>query len=192
MESGEYLHIFEGETLSNREIQAKQFLRRSIEDYMNRTIEYTRKVYKYDTLNKISFHSYIDGVPLLCTVVRTVNNDLLAAFSVDPLRSNVIAGSRGLLVSMTNSTVYRCQQGRRSLTYDDFFLIYGNSEMRIRMGESKLFSNFGMNGGSFESRGDSVSSYIGPNTNRETGFETYEVFEVIFKEEWLAWVYFII
>jgi len=75
---------------------------------MNRTIEYTRKVYKYDTLNKISFHSYVDGIPFLCTVIRTVNDDLLAAFSVDPLRSNVVIGSQGLLVSMTNSTVYRC------------------------------------------------------------------------------------
>jgi len=177
------LHIFEGETIRNRDIQAKQFLRRSIEEYMNRTIEYTRKVYKYDTLNKISFHSYVDGVPFLCTVIRTVNDDLLAAFSVDPLRSNVVIGSQGLLVSMTNSTVYRCQQGRRSMTYDDFFLIYGNSEMRIRMGDNKLFSNFGLNGGYFESRGDNVDIYIGSNTNRETYFVTYEVYEIIFNEK---------
>jgi len=69
------------------------------------------------------------------------------------------------------------------MTYDDFFFIYGNSEMRIRMGDNKLFSNFGMNGGSFESRGDSVGSYIGSNTNRETKFVTYEVYEIIFNEE---------
>jgi hypothetical protein len=36
------------------------------------------------------------------------------------------------------------------MTYDPYYVIFGNAEMRIRTGEKKVFSNFGIQNSYFD------------------------------------------
>jgi hypothetical protein len=75
---------------------------------------------------------------------------------MQPFSSTEPAYEGGILVSMTNRFAYSCRATKRAIAYDDFFLIFGNSELRIRSGETVLFSNFGIANGYYENRGDRV------------------------------------
>ena len=44
----------------------------------------------------------------------------------------------------------------KALTYDEYYIIYGNSEIRIKSLETKVFSNFGVKNGFYDSRGHGV------------------------------------
>ena len=47
------------------------------------------------------------------------------------------------------------------MIYDKFFLIYGNAEIRIKYGEKKVYSNFGINNSYFFNRGDKFDILFG-------------------------------
>ena len=46
------------------------------------------------------------------------------------------------------------------MVYDKFFLIFGNSELRLRHAENKVYSNFGVANGYFLSKGDNVNTLL--------------------------------
>ena len=48
-------------------------------------------------------------------------------------------------------------QGKRSVTFDNYYIIFGNSEVRIKQGEFKVFSNFGINNGFYNASGNTVN-----------------------------------
>jgi hypothetical protein len=51
------------------------------------------------------------------------------------------------------------------VSYDDFFLIFGNSEIRIKTQETKIFSNFGTNSGAFSSHAKKAADFLGGSSN---------------------------
>jgi hypothetical protein len=53
------------------------------------------------------------------------------------------------------------EKNRRVVTYDEFFVIIGNSEFRLRSQEAKFFSNFGIANGYFKTRGKKVDVLTG-------------------------------
>ena len=50
------------------------------------------------------------------------------------------------------------------MTYDKFFLIFGNSELRLKQGEVKFFSNFGIANSFYDSNGDKYTVLNGVGT----------------------------
>ncbi len=62
--------------------------------------------------------------------------------------------------------------------YDDYYIGFGNSELRIRSMELSLFSNFGISSGTFDSLGFRRVDFTG-STELETGIESFEIHEVI-------------
>lgn len=46
------------------------------------------------------------------------------------------------------------------MVYDKFFLIFGNSEIRIRHNENKVYSNFGVNNSYFMCRDHKVDALL--------------------------------
>ena len=66
------------------------------------------------------------------------------------------------------------------MTYDTFFLIIGNSEIRLKQGEEKVFCNFGINNGHYNAKGSSVDDLLGEGKDRETPIAGYEVHHVEF------------
>ena len=54
----------------------------------------------------------------------------------------------------------------KSVTYDDYFMIFGNSEIRIKSQECKIFSNFGTSNGYYFAQGETVNILLGQGTLR--------------------------
>ena len=82
----------------------------------------------------------------------------------------------GLLVSVTNNesyTLFEKKSGMansaniRGMTYDQFFAIYGNAEIRIKTGLQTIFSNFGVNNAFYNSRGHKVDKLLNEGDKRE-------------------------
>jgi hypothetical protein len=48
----------------------------------------------------------------------------------------------------------------KSLTYDEYFLIVGNSEIRLRFGQMVVYSNYGISNAYYETRGDTVDTLL--------------------------------
>lgn len=51
------------------------------------------------------------------------------------------------------------------VSYDDFFFIFGNSELRIKTQERKLFSNFAVAASTFDSMGAQKVDFLGEPNN---------------------------
>lgn len=75
------------------------------------------------------------------------------------------------------------KEGRKAITYDDFYLIVGNSEFRLRHAEQKLFSNFGIAASFINNNGKTVDHLFGEGRNNEVPFEYYEIYQIIFEDE---------
>ena len=71
--------------------------------------------------------------------------------------------------------------GKRSVNYDNFFLLFGNSEIRLKHGESKVFSNFGIANGFYNPQGSTVDDILGEGKEREVKIVGYEVHKVLFE-----------
>lgn len=54
----------------------------------------------------------------------------------------------------------------RSVTYDDYYMIFGNSEIRIKSQDNKVFSNFGTTNGYYNAQGESINILLGEGTAR--------------------------
>lgn len=65
----------------------------------------------------------------------------------------------GLLISLTNQKYFeldRTNPASRVVAYDQFYLIFGNSELRIKAWERCVFSNFNILNKHFDSKGYDV------------------------------------
>jgi hypothetical protein len=91
-------------------------------------------IYKYDPLNSVNFHHYIDEHPNFCIIIRLKNERIIAGFSVSPLSEKKTATQGGIICSLTEKKTYKLHEGKRSVTYDKYFLIFGNSELRLKHG----------------------------------------------------------
>jgi hypothetical protein len=180
LEEQMFLHIFEGRVLEENNYM-KEFLKVSIEKYQKRNIVKTRILFKYDKKSNTNFHHYVDGYKNVVLIVRTASGMFVAGYSESSFNSKESASKGGMLLSLSNQKSYELLPKMRALTYDDYYLIFGNSELRIKSLENKVFSNFGMASGYYNRRGDSVDSFLGEGTSREVYLEDYELHEVIFK-----------
>ncbi len=99
-----------------------------------------------------------------------MNNILFAGYYSGKYVEKLIMDEEGLLVSLTNYKYYALNNRQNNpkkdirdnkimhgMIFDTFFLIFGNSEIRIRQGERKIYSNFGLNNSYFMSKGDKVN-----------------------------------
>jgi hypothetical protein len=85
-------------------------------------------------------------------------------------------------VSTMTSKYERNQRLFRGMTYDDYFILFGNAELRIRANEKTVFSNFGISNGYFNNRAKRVNDLLGDGENREIEFKSYEIYEVFFED----------
>jgi hypothetical protein len=99
----------------------------------------------------------------------------------------------GLIISFNNRKSYllfnhknypnkdpRDKRLMRGMTYDKFYLIIGNAEIRVKTGENVVFSNFGISNAFFHSKGDKVHDLLGEGVKNEVEILNYEIFEVVF------------
>jgi hypothetical protein len=115
----------------------------------------------------------IDNHSNLVVIVETANHVLLAGFYSGQYAENVSLDEEALLISLTNSKTYclnnlknnpkkdiKDKRAIHGMVYDKYYLIIGNSEIRLRQGEKKIYSNFGVQNGFFLSNGDGVDNWL--------------------------------
>lgn len=73
----------------------------------------------------------------------------------------------GLIVSLTNRRCFELFPGKKAVKYDNQYLIFGNSEIRVGANEKKIFSNFGVGNAHFDSRKEGVNIILGEGQRRE-------------------------
>lgn len=56
--------------------------------------------------------------------------------------------------------------GNKGMIYDEYFLIFGNSEIRIKAANKEVYSNFAINNAYFNSRGFTVDVMLGEGATR--------------------------
>lgn len=140
-------------------------------------------IHRFDPLNAVNIHRYVDGKEQIVVIVRLVNGYCLAGYSEGSLIPKTASTKSGMLISLTNKKCYYLNEpNKKAIVYDDFFLIFGNSEIRIKTQEKKMFSNFGLSVSFYRHNGDSVSQFLGGDKNqREMEFESCEIYQLIIK-----------
>lgn len=176
-----YRHLFSNsEIITN--IEQKAWLLTQLQPFINSPSLETKLLYKLDKLNQTNFHKYIDGKMNLLVVVKLANGLIVGGYSGSPIEkdTNNTSCNKGFLFSFENLTTYlpKADNQHPVATYDDYFLVIGNSEIRIRAHEKKIYSNFGANNGIFNTGGKKVKDFLGVPT-AETELETYEIYYVI-------------
>ena len=89
----------------------------------------------------------------------------------------------GFLFSLSLSKCFKQRMDARQAvtTYDNFYYIFGNAEIRIRTQERKVFSNFGIATSTFDAERVTRADFLGvrDNANNEVEIETYEFYQLI-------------
>ena len=113
----------------------------------------TRPLCKYDLLNSTNVHRYVDNVPCILSLGRLENGRVVACFSVTPFVPTCV-GTDAIIMGVSKKLVFYPKiNTRRSICYDDYYVIYGNGELRFRSNSLGIFSNLGVNNGYFDAKG---------------------------------------
>ena len=122
----------------------------------------------------MSFHERVDGKSNLVLVLQT-ENALMAGYYSGKYAEATFMTEEALIISLTNLKSYRLNNFANNprknkkdnkpvygMVYDKFFLIFGNSEIRVKPGDKdrKVFSNFGVSNSYFNSEGDNVGKLL--------------------------------
>ena len=105
-------------------------------------------------------------------LVKLVNGYCIACYYEGGFIPKKIANKEGIIMSLTNFKYYTTnERNKKAVVHDDYFIIFGNSEVRIKSQERKVFSNFGLNSSYYRHNGDKVDMLLGGDTNqREIDF----------------------
>ena len=89
-------------------------------------------IYRYDKLNKINFHQYIDNISNILLILKTVDGLFIAGYSEGPFHKKT-SDKDGIIFSLTNRKIFTLvERNKRAITYDEYYLIFGNSEIRLK------------------------------------------------------------
>lgn len=74
---------------------------------------------------------------------------------LDRERARQIGFGKGFIFNLTNLQVFPLRKDPKMsvLTFDDYFFIFGNSELRLKPSEKKFFTNFGVANSTFDNMG---------------------------------------
>ena len=156
--------FFVGEIFDFEAKEKKEWLIRKIEKENQKYFQRTKLLYRFDKLNKVNFHNYVDGHPHVILLVKTENNKVIGGYTKDSFLENRHSIDYGMVFSVTNMTYFERNVKNSSYkanTYDEFYLIFGNSELRIKTLEEKIFSNFAILHNFYETKGKTVDFLLG-------------------------------
>ena len=118
-------------------------------------------------------------------MIKTIEGVIFGGFSVYPAdKDNVIKPGNGCLFSVTHERVFRLKINQDKfgvLPYDDYYFMLGNSEIRLKTGEKKVYSNFGILASAFEAHGFSRSKFLGTDKVNDPEIDSYEFYQIHFE-----------
>lgn len=155
---------------------------------MEKTVAKTNLVFTYDPRNKTSFHEYIDNKSNLLCVVKSEKGVFMATYYSGAYKENTIMNEPALLISLKDKELFKLNAPReklipRGMVNDKFYIIFGNSELRLKLSDREIYSNFSVNNAYFNNRGFTVDTLLGEGKNRTTTLESLEFYEIVFMEE---------
>jgi hypothetical protein len=79
-------------------------------------------------LNKTNFHRYIDNIPNIVVLIKTVTGWVVSGYSEGSFYPKMNSTKNGLIISITGREYFGLKiANKRAIAFDDFFLIFGNS-----------------------------------------------------------------
>ena len=111
---------------------------------------------------------------------------LVAAYSQEPLVEGRENCKEGFLASLTNQKSYYLKKSNpkaRLTSYNEYYIVFGNAELRIKSGGLKVESNVGSSIRFFNTGSLSSPEVLFGRPNKEAEFVCYEVFEVVLGEQ---------
>jgi hypothetical protein len=120
----------------------------------------TTQIYKYDEKNQTPFSDYIDEHPNVLICVKIANINTIMGFSKAPFKPKTdVNYLPGFIASFHNGKIFTMKkgptkQGQKTLpkpmTYDEYFIMLGNSDIRIKSGTKEIFTAYATDTSSFE------------------------------------------
>ena len=136
--------------------QERKFLVNCIEDVEKKPIRITRLLFRFDPLTETkNFHKFIDDRPQWVLLIKLTNNYMIAGYSNLALLPGLVNQGPGFLASLTNAVcLFRDERIKESklVVYDSYFIIFGSSEIRLKLSERKVVSNLGAAHHSFRTK----------------------------------------
>lgn len=108
-----------------------------------------------------NFHEFIDNKPNILLLVLLKNGTIIGGFSQEQFRPRC-SGQNGFIFNVSQLEAYQRQQ-RSTISYDDYYLIFGNSEICIKVNDMHMLSNFGIQARHFDSKNRDVSFFLDSN-----------------------------
>ena len=109
----------------------------------------------------------------------------IAAYSSEPFLKEEGKRGRGFISSLTNNKMFPLKEKRmqgRVLVYNPHYLLFGNSELRIKACEARIESNFGSYYGFFNSLPYRNPEVLFGVDEKAATMENYEVYQLTFKQ----------
>lgn len=111
-------------------------------------------LYQYDPLNKVNFHKYVDHHAHTVLLIKLKTGWICGGYSEGAFVPKQTSTKDGLLFSLTAQRYFSLKEtNKKAIQYDEFYIIFGNSELRIKSQDNKLFSNFGLASSYYDPRG---------------------------------------
>lgn len=117
-------------------------------------------------MNKVNFHNYIDGIPNVVFITKLENGRIVAAYTEAPFQKGTDStGKMGLMFELKTRKLFTLRETTaktkvkaRPTSWDEHYILFGNSDLRFPMNGVELSSNYGTPNGSFDNRAVKDSS----------------------------------
>ena len=175
-----YESLFTGDVLDQSN-QCKEYLTNILQQKTGLRISKTKLIYRFDRFSKSNFHQYFDHKEQIVLIIRTIDDFIFGGWSEGGFIPKKKSDKSGLLFSLTNKQCFELSQpNRKAITYDEFNIIFGNSEIAIQSWKDEVFSNFGIKNGFYNCRDYTVDLMLGAGEAKEVKIKCYEMFQLSF------------
>lgn len=125
------MHLFPlGSIFEDSDYLERLFLIEKLTSYLG-PIKKTKLLYRLDPYNKVNFHRYVDKHRHIILIIKTIYGKLIAGYSAEAFDPNGIKRGFGLIISLWARKTFEVKD-KRAIVYDDYYLIFGNSELRLK------------------------------------------------------------
>jgi hypothetical protein len=114
--------------------------------------------------------------------VRGVNGYIFGAWTEGGFIPKMPSTRPGLLFSITNRTCFKLlNPTSKAIIYDDYYVIFGNNELRVKNKENIAKSNFGKINGFYQSNEQRANHLLGNGDKDTVEIASFEFFQLVFK-----------
>lgn len=124
-----------------------------IQKNTQKRVNATKLIFHSDIMSNKNPHKYIDNRPNYLVLIQLPYRNLIGAFSEAPLtENNCNKKGNGFVFVLNDDKIYKIEykvNGATFMEYNPFYLIFGNSELRLHLNKNEVYSNFGIAQGYF-------------------------------------------